>query len=211
MMCKCGHGKSMHNKGCAAGDINVGCACSSFEPAAESDPEYVDLMQAAKKVATLTAAESQQKRAGRHEVWCNHDCNCGADAESEWLSKPDGDGWWTVTFFGALPTFASVLVKGDKFSYDPHRGVPASWRAVPDNFRWQRIKMPPPPPAPLPREKTVTLTAKVYQRGDGKWDANVEVAGYYLPGPYEYQESKSALVQWVRNTYGIEPTVEDGQ
>lgn len=37
MMCKCGHGKSMHNKGCAAGDINVGCACSSFEPAAESE------------------------------------------------------------------------------------------------------------------------------------------------------------------------------
>ncbi len=66
------------------------------------------------------------------------------------------------------------------------------------------------PPAPaLPTSKQVTLTAKVYQRGDGKWDANVEVEGYYLPGPHQHQESKQALIQWVRDTYGIEPEVSD--
>ncbi len=131
-------------------------------------------------------------------------------AESEWLDKPDGDGWWW------------------RVSYDSKNMLPIwvgnGWAQLPDGLKavkkvdgkWQRIKMPTPPPAPLPRERQVTLTAKVFiDDPESRFLWCLEVFflrdGYHKTADRQKFETKQAAIKWVRDTYGLEPTVVEGE
>ncbi len=141
-------------------------------------------------------------------------CNCEPAAESEWLSQPDGDGWWWRTYNeGPAAVCVYTNICGG-LSYQAVGRQPAILKDEDrDTAKWQRIKMPTPPPAPLPRERQVTLTAKVFRCKSTNIDDFVAVVN---AGDAIKNESKCFIdidrcIQWVRDNYGLEPTVVEGE
>ena len=151
-----------------------------------------------------------------HEIWCDI---CGKDqrglmakcrgnceeqpaAESEWLDHTNGPGLYWMYDPCAEPRWqVSFLELSGKEVFGSH-------------IRFIKIPCPTPPPAPLPRERQVTLTAKVRPL-NGRYLAEV----FLSAGPVEDRTSrwssmpwnKDDCIKWVRDNYGLEPTVVEGE
>ncbi len=129
--------------------------------------------------------------------------------ESEWLSKPDGDGWWwycNISDTGLATGIAHVnqeagelaaCIGGYKVVLGPH-------------LRWKRVKEEAPPPAPLPRERQVTLTAKVESFDAGSdntgWRLFIRSTLAVMSESRIFTQKEMAVAE-CRKTYGIEPEV----
>ncbi len=140
----------------------------------------------------------------RKECQCLEFCAKPPAAEPEWLSKPDGDGWWAAIWPNQKPE--AVYVELEKNKYTQILGQDRYFSGIAQGVKWQRIKMPTPPPAPLPRERQVTLTAKVFVDHRGFWNADASVPGHQFGS--KIGKTRDEVVQWVRDTYSIEPVVE---
>lgn len=129
-------------------------------------------------------------------------------SDNEWLDAPTGDGWWwlldgagdiePVQVIGKTAVDAFGLCSNERESLESGHF---------DLCKWQRIPEPAPPPKPLPCERQVTLTAQAFGNRDGYWNSFLIVNGVFQPwGPMK-NTSKQEQIQWVRDTYGIEPEI----
>ncbi len=127
-------------------------------------------------------------------------CECGKHVacdpkQAEWLDAPDRPGRWVVFY-------------KDRQWYDLIH-IPPGYAGINPNRLWKFVGD---APQPLPREKTVTLTATVYctdrnpESSLPSWMAKV-TTDFDTLWNCNGLPSKSAAIKWVRETYGVEPTV----
>ena len=196
--CKCGHNRDDHTESggpCLMYSGDWECPCNEFGPKERADVdksiewarEYYSaphpMLRIADEVERLRGiVESQsaiiEKQSAKPEA-------------PKWLDKPDGDGWWWCSSDG--DQLIVVLVK--QYTSYANR-----------QHKWLRIAVPT-PPVVLPKERTVTLTAKVHN--PHRWRAEIS-----CNIPYQANvngivvDTKEKAIQWVRDTYGIEPEIE---
>lgn len=127
----------------------------------------------------------------------------------EWLDAPTHDGWWWMAcddrILGCYDMVAALPLKPD------HWNIPAEKKP---KVTYADARPPAPPKPALPRERQVTLTAKVFRYkkcGDDCWHVEETINGRKQPVPDERGVTMIHAVQWVRDNYGLEPVVTDGE
>lgn len=124
---------------------------------------------------------------------------------SEWLDRPDGDGWWwflNETIGTETPLFVATLAASGE-AYANGRPIKTA-----PHLKWARVSpAPPPPPKPLPRSRTVELTARV-ERDELGWHT-IFMDGIRTLWIEDWKSGDTAKECAIRHArqHGIEPEV----